>query len=106
MTLEQVTEVEKTLQKLGQSLMDFSDNSFEATVNMTKYISKIYEELIGLIPMLKEQGVDLPIDILIAQLKNYNQAIENKDVMMLTDSINYEVLDTVSLYREILEQIS
>lgn len=105
MTLNEVKEVEKTLKLVGQSLMEYSDTAYESTVRMTRYISTIYEDLIQLIPFLKEQGVDIPLDILVAQLNNYSKAIENKDIMMLTDSINYEVLDTVSLYREILEQI-
>ncbi len=106
MTSDEVKKVEDTLKIIGESLMEYSDSAYDNAVKMTKYISTIYGELIDLIPYLKKEGVDIPLDILVAQLNNYSQAVEKKDIMMLTDSINYEVLDTVSLYREILEQIS
>lgn len=83
------------------------------TTPAMKEISAIIPELNGIItkllseiPYYRQLGVDLPEDVIIAQLNNLLEAFEQKDIVMLADTLKYEISDTLQVYEEILTQLS
>lgn len=103
--IDEVISLQSTLQDLAKRLMRNEKNVVNDVMKESNAISKVYTTFIGDAGELATMGVELPVDILMAQLKNYIEACQNCDIMMLTDCVNYEILDTLSIYREILEQL-
>lgn len=69
-------------------------------------LNGIITKLISEIPYYRQLGVDLPEDVIIAQLNNLLDAFEQKDMVMLADSLKYELSDTLQVYEEILTQLA
>lgn len=53
---------------------------------------------------MKKWGIDVPQDILITQVKNFMEAYEKKDVLMLADTMKYEIYEALCYYKEILSR--
>lgn len=71
---------------------------------LLKEISDIMQDLIQYIPILKECGIDIPLEVVVGQLNNLIDAYEHKDTMMLWDTLNYEIKDTFEYYIEIIKE--
>jgi len=65
-------------------------------------INQLLLKLIGDRDRYKEIGIEVPQNILISQVKNFLDAFENKDVLMLADTMKYEIYEGLSYYRELL----
>lgn len=103
--IDEVNSLKEELTSIGKGLMENKLNSVSALGEKTKDITKVYTVLLGDIEELHSMGVDIPSDILTTQLKNYIEAYKNCDIMMLTDCINFEILSTLDVYQDILEQL-
>lgn len=68
-------------------------------------IQKVITSLLENIPKYREMGVDLPEDIILTQLSNLLMAIEHRDIILLSDTLQYEIINTIQVYKEILEEI-
>ena len=62
-------------------------------------------EFIELIPKLQTAGIDIPQDVILKQISNMAEGYEYRDNVLLADTLDYEILDTLQLYVEILEQL-
>ena len=62
---------------------------------------EIYTSFITQIPELKNAGIEIDEETILQQVKNLNDAIEQKDLIELYDTLKYEVADTFRIYREI-----
>ena len=67
-------------------------------------INNIYTELIEKSDYYHEKGIEVPTQVLIMQLQNLLDAYENKDIIMLADTLEYEVKETLFFYNEIKNQ--
>lgn len=66
---------------------------------------KVFSEFIELIPKLKPLGVDIPLEVILQQLKNLIEAYEFSDAVLLMDTLKYEINDSLVLYKEIIEEL-
>lgn len=64
-------------------------------------IIEIYTNFIKELPEFKTAGIEIDEDIILQQVKNLNDAIQNRDLIELYDTLKYEVADTFRIYREI-----
>ena len=78
-------------------------NIYDEVKNIIPDMQRIYKEFIELIPALNNIGMEIDINVPIMQLKNLLEALESKDKVMMFDTLNYEIKDTLSLYDEIKE---
>lgn len=52
----------------------------------------------------KDNDKNLSIDILIQQVKNWNESYTYKDIVMMADTIQYELMETIEFYIQIKEK--
>lgn len=78
-------------------------NIYDEVKNIIPDMQRIYKEFIELIPALNNIGMEIDINVPIMQLKNLLEALESRDKVMMFDTLNYEIKDTLSLYDEIRE---
>lgn len=101
-----IDEIDKLLERISSistelyrnSLVDIADEMDGIFFEISQLLLRFIEDGI----VYKEKGIDVPQDILIAQLKNFMDAFEKKDVLMLADSLKYEIYEGLGYYREIL----
>lgn len=76
---------------------------------MTGKLPKVAEIMTSFIKnadKIREYDIDIPADVLILQLNNLLDAYENKDYVMLADSLHYELTEAIQLYVEIMEELA
>lgn len=78
-----------------------SESEFPDMGEKLKDIIEIYTDFIGQLPELKQAGLDIDEKIILQQVKNLYEAVENKDLIELYDTLEYEVKDTFLIYYEI-----
>lgn len=47
-------------------------------------------------------GGDLPLEVILQQIKNLNEAYCEKDVVVLADTLEYEIMNSFEVYEEIV----
>ena len=57
------------------------------------------------IPTINSMGLDIPSDVVISQLNNMVEGFQYKDNVLLADTLEYEIMESMKLYDEILMQI-
>lgn len=67
-------------------------------------INKMLAKLLDDIPKLCQYGINIPTDIVLKQLSNMLEAYENRDIIMMMDTLHYEISDTLQLYKEIIQE--
>lgn len=98
------------IRELLNKISDITGNIFKQEYNIYDEVKKIipdmqriYKEFIELIPALNNIGMEIDINVPIRQLKNLLESLESRDKVMMFDTLNYEIKDTLALYDEIKE---
>jgi len=68
-------------------------------------ISTVYLTFINNSEKYSEKGIDIPLDILISQIKNLIEAYESKDIIMLADTLKYEIYNGLSFCDDVLNSV-
>lgn len=84
---------------------DMQKEAFGKLSQMMPDINRVMASFISAIPSYNEQGAGIPIDVVVTQLNNLMEALKNKDTIMLADCIQYELTESISIYKEILEDL-
>lgn len=90
------------------SIFMYRDDDKEALDMLAEYmpyITRYMNEFVSNIPEYNKLGTDLPQDIVITQIMNLSDGIANKDVLLIADTLKYEILPSLQVYNEILAQI-
>lgn len=48
--------------------------------------------------------IEIPTEILLQQLQNLEISIRNKDIVLLADTLEYEVCESISFYMQLLKE--
>lgn len=54
---------------------------------------------------LKNRGIDIPVDILLSQMKNLMTAIDSKDIIMLADTMLYEIKEGMLFFIDVENEL-
>lgn len=84
---------------------DMQKEAFGQLSQLMPEINRVMAGFISAIPEYNRQGAGIPIDVVVTQLNNLMDALKNKDTIMLADCIQYELTESISLYKEILEDL-
>ncbi len=80
----------------------------EAYTQFGKMFSELNNAMltfINAIPAINSMGLDIPTDVVISQLNNMVEGFQYKDNVLLADTLEYEIMESMKLYDEILMQI-
>ena len=96
-------EIQNTIQTTGQMVLRLR----QASDNVWNYVNLHMEELIFTMmavvewaQQLIESGGDFPIDVVLQQIQNLNEAYTAKDEVLLADTLEYEIQNTLQVYLE------
>lgn len=103
--VEEINGVIEVIDKINTEIYDGNyGKAFIMAGKSLKDISEIMQDLINYIPVLKDCGIEIPLEVVMGQLNNLMDAYEHKDTMMLWDTLNYEIKDTFEYYIEIIKE--
>lgn len=66
-------------------------------------INELFVDIIRNINIFKENGIDVSENIIMMQLENMIDGLENKDDVKLADTLEYEISQTINVYKEIMK---
>lgn len=79
---------------------------YECTIqNINKIVSlvnDIISRLLNEIEYYKEQGEEIDTNIIIQQLNNLLQGIQYNDQILITDTLKYEIIESMNMYRDLV----
>ena len=61
------------------------------------------QKLIAVSPLLEKMGIEIPVDVLENQISKVNEAVSEKDFMLLADVLKYEIKDSLCAFEELVE---
>lgn len=106
---EKLTDITDMLKKINDIYMDIcrtdSEKAYLALSKVITDIAEIMSEFIGKCELLVNYGVDIPTDVLLAQLQNLLDGFEHRDFVMMADTLHYEIADSLQLYSEIIMEL-
>ena len=66
-------------------------------------INELFVDIIRNTNIFKENGIDVYENIIMMQLENMVDGLENKDDVKLADTLEYEISQTINVYKEIMK---
>lgn len=74
--------------------------------DMIQNINAIYLHYINNAGKYKEYEIDIPVQVLLSQMQNLIDAIDNKDMMQMADSLWYEIREGLLFFKDIESELS
>lgn len=96
-------EIQSTIQLTGQMafwLRQASDNAWSDINEQIEKVILAMTEIVEWAQKLIEAGADFPIDVVLQQIQNLNEAYTAKDEVLLADTLEYEITNTLYVYLE------
>ncbi len=90
------------IRELEKKQLLSEETAFQKLEQVMQTITSVYLKLLGDILKIRETGIDISEEVILQQLKNMEQALKKKDVVLLHDTIKYEVLGALYLYQNFL----
>ena len=64
---------------------------------------RLLQEMINRMCQWVKEGKEIPLDIVLCQIENFEVALSRKDSLMLADVLNFEFGETLKYYKGLLE---
>ena len=101
-----VTDLSGKIQEIYQDICrtdyNIAENKLKQEINN---IAKTFTEFLEMSGVLCQYGIEVPQEIILAQLQNLLEAFERKDQILLSDTLQFEIADTLQYYKEILQEM-
>ena len=78
---------------------------FEKLNDMMNELTNILGEILNSKEIFSKLEVEFPEEIVIQQINNLADAIEHKDTILLTDTLNYEIKNTLLFYIDVINEL-
>lgn len=102
---EKIRMAETLLEQMEKVILKLRQNEDRVVTGVGDMLPNIVEIFRGLFHMADQKDIDIeiPVDILIQQLENFEQFYQQQDIVQLADTLEYEVQESVRFYIEILK---
>ena len=106
MDTKRITECAKAAEDIAGMLYANNVSDAQQFIGDTvKNINNIYLEYINKADELRIQNIDVPADVLLLQMNNLMEAIDNKDIIMLADTMLYEIKEGLLFFIDIEKEL-
>ncbi len=96
-------EIQNTIrltEEMTLKLWQASDNVWSDINEQIEKVILAMTEIVEWAQTLVEAGEDFPIDVVLQQIQNLNEAYTAKDEVLLADTLEYEIKNTLYVYLE------
>ena len=98
--ISEITNVLQIVEKMVMVLRQATDGAWDY---VNAYIQELVCKMTEMVDWAQQQinaGETFPIDILLQQIQNLNEAYVQKDEVLLADTLEYEISNTLQIYLE------
>lgn len=95
--------MKKTICVIEEIVLQMRQAEDGAWENVNRHFGQIVsamEKTVKWAESLIQGGEDFPMDVVLQQIQNFNEAYEAKDEVMLADTLEYEIKNTLLTYIE------
>lgn len=89
-----------------QNLWESTGTGNKELISCIKKLNLILKEFTDRVPEFQKLGVDVPEDIILTQMKNLMTGFEKRDTILLADTMEYEIKNTLLFYNDILKELA
>lgn len=101
MRLVTVQNLQFQLKELIQQLRQNKENVFREVDGMIPAVTSFLSDFLSEEKEWGAVGIDIAVDVVNQQIRNFEEAYINKDIVMLADTFEYEIMNTMELYIQI-----
>lgn len=101
MRLVTVQNLQFQLKELIQQLRQNRENIFREVDGMIPAVTSFLSNFLSEEKEWGAVGIDIAVDVVNQQIRNFEEAYINKDIVMLADTFEYEIMNTMELYIQI-----
>lgn len=101
MRLVTVQNLQFQLKELIQQLRQNRENVFREVDGMIPAVTSFLSDFLSEEKEWGAVGIDIAVDVVNQQIRNFEEAYINKDIVMLADTFEYEIMNTMELYIQI-----
>lgn len=97
------SEITNTFQSVNEMVMRLRQTADDAWDYVNVHIQELICKMTEMVNWVQQQinaGEEIPIDILLQQLQNLYEAYEQKDEVLLADTLEYEISNALQIYYE------
>ena len=105
MNIDKFKEMKNRIEEVVRILLRDDRENINKVDQLIKDMAPLLSDMVTHLLQLKQNGVDIPIEIVMAQMENLKNSYANKDMVLLADVLQYEIGDTIDFYIEILKEI-
>ncbi len=102
---EEINTTKKLLEELERGVLQLRQNQDNAITEVGELLPELVRIFQELFRMAEAQITEIPVDILIQQLENFEQFYQQQDIVQLADTLEYELQESVRFYIEILKNM-
>lgn len=105
---EEINTTKKILGKLERIVLQMRQNQDNAITEVGEILPelvRIFQELFRMAEAQITEIPEIPVDILIQQLENFEQFYQQQDIVQLADTLEYELQESIRFYIEILKNM-
>lgn len=99
------TQIVEKMDKITEDIWKNKKGINEELISCIKEINAVMKEFIGRVEEFRGYGVDIPEDVILSQLRNLMDGFEQRDSILLADSMEYELKNTILFYNDILSEL-
>lgn len=104
---KKILEIQEMKADMDKIYMDIcrtdSEKAYQALSKVITSIAAMVTEFIENSQIFIQYGIEVPKEILLEQLQNLLDGFQNRDYIMIADTLHYEISDSLQFYIEILE---
>lgn len=101
MRLVTVQNLQFQLKELIQQLRQNKENVFREVDGMIPAVTSFLSDFLSEEKEWGADGIDIVVDNVNQQIRNFEEAYINKDIVMMADTFEYEIMNTMELYIKI-----
>lgn len=105
MKTEDVRKLQETVKKIAEKLWQNESGVLKEVDRILPQLTMFLQEFLIVGEQMNAQGEDFPLEVLVQQVKNLDEAYREKDIIMLADTMEYEINNSMEVYIEILESM-
>ena len=106
MDIKELESLQQNVDKISWQL--YGNDICEAQNELGTIVQKVnavYLSYINSAPVYAERGIDIPKEILLSQMKNLLEAIEERDILMLADTLQYEIREGLLFFIDVEKEM-
>lgn len=97
----EINHIMKEIEEAGCLLWEQKSDGYKKVQEIVKQLGNIIPEILDFLLLYDVDGHSA--EMMIAQLQAINKGLENRDVVCLADTLNYELYNVLAMYQDIAQ---